>query len=247
MSEKIKLDNFVFDFIERTEKAQSQGSLVNMLSTAISEFGFTSFLVTGLPYAPDDFSDHTILNGWPDGWYRRYNERKYYNVDAVANQARQSVNPFFWTEAIPREENKTVSAAIMSEAHEFGLTDGLLVPIYSVNGEQSCITMAGKQIDRSHKVKQSLHLMSMYVHHKAVSLIENDKPKRATKVVHLTLRERECLQWVASGKTDWETGRILQISDKTVSVHVTSAMKKLASVNRTQAVAKAILGRHINL
>jgi LuxR family transcriptional regulator, quorum-sensing system regulator BjaR1 len=247
MPEKVKLDRFAREFIQQIEQTKDQATLIRQLSEAIAEFGFTSFLVTGLPHATTAFSDHTILNGWPDGWYRRYNDRQYYTVDAVAIQARQSVDPFFWTDVVPKQANKAVSASIMGEAHAFGLTDGLLVPIYSVNGDQSCISMAGKNIDRRQRVKQMLHLMSMYVHHKAISLDQRVHSKRRMPLVTLTLRERECLQWAASGKTDWETSQILQISDKTVSLYVASAMKKLSSVNRTQAVAKAILGRHINL
>jgi LuxR family transcriptional regulator, quorum-sensing system regulator BjaR1 len=247
MPENVKLDTFARDFIEQVEHAKDQTKLISQLSQAISNFGFTSFLVTGLPHATTAFSDHTILNGWPDDWYHRYNDSGYYNVDAVAIQARQSVDPFFWSDVVPKHDNKVVSARIMGEAHEFGLADGLIVPIYSVNGDQSCISMAGKIVDRRKRVKQMLHLMSMYAHHKAISLSERAKPTRPTPLVMLTLRERECLQWAAGGKTDWETSQILQISDKTVSLYVASAMKKLSSVSRTQAVAKAILGRHINL
>jgi LuxR family transcriptional regulator, quorum-sensing system regulator BjaR1 len=247
MPEKIRLDTFALEFIDRVERTKDQTTLISQLSAAIAEFGFTSFLVTGLPHAPTAFSDHTILNGWPTDWYRRYNERNYYNVDGVAIQARQSVHPFFWTDVVPKKDNELVSAAIMGEAHEFGLTDGLLVPIYSLNGDQSCISMAGKTIDKRYRVKQVMHMISMYVHHRAISLHEHVKPSRAMEAVRLTLRERECLQWAACGKTDWEMGRILQISEKTVALYVGSAMKKLSSANRTQAVAKAILGRHINL
>jgi LuxR family transcriptional regulator, quorum-sensing system regulator BjaR1 len=135
----------------------------------------------------------------------------------------------------------------MNEAGECGLTDGLLVPIYGANGDQSCITMAGKDIDRRNRAKQSLHLMSMFTHHKAISLSEFGKRKRGSESIRLTLRERECLQWAARGKTDWETSGILQISNNTVSVHIAKAVKKLAATNRTEAVAKAIVNRHIIL
>jgi LuxR family transcriptional regulator, quorum-sensing system regulator BjaR1 len=193
------------------------------------------------------FSEHTILNGWPDAWYTRYAERQYYNVDAVAIQGRQSVEPFYWSDVVPKPVNKVASAQIMNEAGECGLTDGLLVPIYGANGDQSCITMAGKEIDRRHRVKQSLHLMSMFTHHQAIRLHELGKRKTINPAIRLTLRERECLQWAARGKTDWETSRILQISNNTVSVHIAKATKKMTATNRTEAVAKAIINRHITL
>jgi DNA-binding CsgD family transcriptional regulator len=56
----------------------------------------------------------------------------------------------------------------------------------------------------------------------------------------LSRRERECLQWTAAGKTTWEIAAILDISQNTVDGYIATAAKKLAAVNRTQAVAEAI-------
>ena len=56
----------------------------------------------------------------------------------------------------------------------------------------------------------------------------------------LTARERECLAWSAEGKTAWETGVILGISDQTVISHLRNAQRKMRAANRVQAVAMAI-------
>ena len=247
MARTDRLDTLALDYVDRIESVDDQSDLMAMFFAALSEFGFTSFLITGLPHKTTAFSDHTILNGWPNAWYARYAERQYYNVDAVAIQGRQSVDPFYWSAVVPKPDSKAISAQIMSEAGECGLKDGLLVPIYGANGDQSCITMAGKDIDRRHRAKQSLHLMSMFTHHQAIRLHELGKRKTTSTANRLTLRERECLQWAARGKTDWETSRILQISNNTVSVHIAKATKKMTATNRTEAVAKAIVNRHITL
>lgn len=57
----------------------------------------------------------------------------------------------------------------------------------------------------------------------------------------LTPREKECLKWIAGGKTDREISVILKISENTVRSHVNNAMKKLKAVIRTQAVVIADL------
>jgi DNA-binding CsgD family transcriptional regulator len=56
----------------------------------------------------------------------------------------------------------------------------------------------------------------------------------------LSDREREILQWVAEGKSNWDVSAILNISERTVKFHVGSIMKKLNAVNRTHAVAIAM-------
>lgn len=62
----------------------------------------------------------------------------------------------------------------------------------------------------------------------------------ASPAIHLTPRETECLQWAAAGKTAWETSRILAISERTATFHLTNAVKKLGATNRRAAVARAI-------
>lgn len=56
----------------------------------------------------------------------------------------------------------------------------------------------------------------------------------------LSDRERACLSWTALGKSSWEIGRILSISENTVIFHIKNAMKKLGTNNRTLAAVKAM-------
>jgi LuxR family transcriptional regulator of spore coat protein len=58
----------------------------------------------------------------------------------------------------------------------------------------------------------------------------------------LSPRELSCLEWVAAGKTSWETSRILGISERTINFHVRNACGKLGVNRRAAAVAKAMRG-----
>ena len=55
----------------------------------------------------------------------------------------------------------------------------------------------------------------------------------------LSPRERECLLWIAEGKTYWETAMILGLSEHTVRCYLESARHKLGAANNTHAVNKA--------
>jgi DNA-binding CsgD family transcriptional regulator len=63
----------------------------------------------------------------------------------------------------------------------------------------------------------------------------------------LTPREREIMQWVASGKTDDEIGDILSIGATTVTSHVENAKQKLDAFRRTYAVVQALRFGEITL
>ncbi len=64
--------------------------------------------------------------------------------------------------------------------------------------------------------------------------VRDDRP-----AAPLTAREREILALVAEGRSNGEIGRLLFISTKTVSVHVSHILGKLGAAGRTEAAAIA--------
>lgn len=57
----------------------------------------------------------------------------------------------------------------------------------------------------------------------------------------LSLRETDCLGWVAAGKSSGEIATILSLSAHTVNEYLQSATKKLDAINRTQAAVTAAM------
>lgn len=57
--------------------------------------------------------------------------------------------------------------------------------------------------------------------------------------IKLTPREQDALRWTLAGKTAWEVGGILGISERTAVLHLNNAMHKLACTNKFQAAVHA--------
>lgn len=55
----------------------------------------------------------------------------------------------------------------------------------------------------------------------------------------LTTRELTCLRWASVGKTSWEMGVILGISERTINFHVHNACRKLGVHSRQAAITTA--------
>jgi DNA-binding CsgD family transcriptional regulator len=56
----------------------------------------------------------------------------------------------------------------------------------------------------------------------------------------LTPRELESLRWTMEGKTAWEVGDVLGITERTAALHLNNATHKLSCINKHQAVLKAL-------
>jgi len=90
-----------------------------------------------------------------------------------------------------------------------------------------------------------LHSLLMHVTVEAVQPAVECGPSEArlnqcsdVPVVRLTSKERDVIKWVIEGKTAWEIGKILCVSERTVKFHLTNVYEKLKVSNRAQAVAK---------
>ena len=55
----------------------------------------------------------------------------------------------------------------------------------------------------------------------------------------LTVRQIECLSWAQEGKTSWEIGQIMGISQRTVESYLAIVFDKLKVRTRVQAVVRA--------
>lgn len=56
----------------------------------------------------------------------------------------------------------------------------------------------------------------------------------------ISKKQREILQWIYQGKTNWEISKILGMNEETVKYHVDQAMAKLNAKTRAQAVGRAL-------
>ena len=69
---------------------------------------------------------------------------------------------------------------------------------------------------------------------------ENDEDFPGAVRALVSKKQRDILQWIYQGKTNWEISKILDIKEETVKYHVDQAMTKLKVKTRAQAVGRAL-------
>jgi LuxR family quorum sensing-dependent transcriptional regulator len=234
-----------FDAIEEFGRLNDPDAIVARLSQYLSRYGFTSFLVTGLPTQRERLEPYILLNGWPEGWFARYSEAYHYRHDPCVRHCFETIEPFVWSELPPDLLAAREPRRVMGEARDFGLIEGLCVPLHGVYGAQAVVTMAGRHVELPPKSRKMIHLASLYAYGAAERAVQSPAFPRRTN--GLTPRERDILSWIAYGKTAKDVGQILSISEFTVHAHLRSVKEKLGTRNNVHSVVEALRRHQIRL
>jgi LuxR family quorum sensing-dependent transcriptional regulator len=233
-----------FDFIDKLDNLPAIQDVIDKMAKSFALFGFENFIITGLPNLKERFDQVVLLKKWPLGWFDIYAKEDYVRVDPVIRLCRSTVQPFEWSEAPFDREREHRAAEVMDRARDFRMQNGFCLPIHGINGYEACFSMSGVDLDLSSRTKPALHLMAMYAFERARQLLA---PFPHPSASLLTPREREALMWAAAGKSAADTADILGITERTVTAHIVSACQKLDATNKTQAVARALQYRLIQV
>ncbi len=232
------------DFVDAANSAETTDGVMSLFGRFIAEVGYDSYVMLTLPDNKTVFERRLIVNGWQPEWTEIYIREKLQDHDPVARHSVRTLDPYYWDEAPHDARNPALSQSVMRRARDFGMHEGLCVPIHSELGLGAALSIAGRQPDTSRAVKAALHLIALYTHNRVGVLLRPPSPRRPAL---LSVREREVLQWVAAGKTNQEVGMILNISERTVRFHLETIAHKLETVNRMTSVARAVALGEIEL
>ena len=233
----VKLLSDAFDALER---ARSSDELLVEMQKFAHSLGFEKFaylLAINTPaYRPQQY----ILNGYPPAWVERYTSRDYFKVDPIVRHAERSTLPAIWDEEMFHDGK---AQEFWEEATAFGLHTGLSFAVHDQPGVNGVFSLARDQvIDLEGQDLAALigraQLFASLLHH-AVCRIDLPTLLPETNV-SFTARERECLKWAAEGKTAWEIGQILSITERTAVFHLNNVIQKMGAANKAQAIVRAV-------
>lgn len=228
------LTNATLDAVRAIQHAPSLLKIKEALRAVAIPHGYEYFLCWGPPNKPVS-PCLAIFENWPPDWKRQYLEDRMYASDPIFAHSQRTPLPFFWSEAptraMPRDATK-----VMQMAENFGMREGFVVPIYGIGGELNGLTFSGKSPRRDDTARAELHLVSMYAYARAKRLLRREPEP----TIRLTPREREAIQWAAVGKTDWEIGELLDISESAAHKRIESAKRKFGVATRIQAIIQAL-------
>jgi LuxR family transcriptional regulator, quorum-sensing system regulator SolR len=178
-----------------------------------------------------------IFDTYPRGWMEHYKGSGFLDIDPTVSEGMRSGELIVWPESIDNDARR-----LWSDARDFGLVVGVAHSSWGAYGVFGLLTLSRhtERLSPAELVNLSLPMSFLAnLSHSTMSRLVLPKLIPEANVA-LTAREREVLSWTGDGKTANEIGTILNISERTVNFHVNNLLTKLTSVNKVQAVVKAM-------
>lgn len=194
------------------------------------------FLVTSFPKADKPgFVANLLLTNWPADLVASYGASDTFASSALLARLKATIMPVF-TANCPFPAVQDVAGDTVLEAFRSrGLNSTMAFSLHDRMLAHYIVAFSGQRQAPERAEMAAIHYDCIELIDTCFGrLLPQDGPREK-----LSARELECLRWSAAGKSSDEIAIILNISSHTVVSYLKSAMRKLDSVNRMQAVARA--------
>jgi DNA-binding CsgD family transcriptional regulator len=160
--------------------------------------------------------------------------------DPVMQHCKRQSVPIIWDQSTYVRHGV---GEMWEEQARFGISNGICLALHMPEGRHFIL---GVERDRPvpmdavelTRVVADLQLFAVHAQDAALRILVPGTLDPS--LPSLTPRELESLRWTMEGKTAWEVGNVLGITERTAALHVNNATHKLGCINKHQAVLKAL-------
>jgi len=226
------------DYTREISGFKTQFDVFQFLKRVTEDFGARAFMVAHIPVSTAQvLSPNSVITNWPVELLNIYDRHRFLATSPLMQQLRDSTLPVeFELNRTADSRNEQASAVVKGLFERFKMVRGGCFPVHDATGTRGAVSFVGDRAPFSRQEMLELLYISVHVFDRLAEIRSFDV--RVTDT--LTTREIDCLNWTAAGKTSAEIAEILTLSEHTVNHYLNRATKKLDTVNRTQAVAKAL-------
>jgi DNA-binding CsgD family transcriptional regulator len=187
-----------------------------------------------------------IMIGTPEAeeWSRRcFTEPQHRLHHPVCRHVVGSIEMLDWSELARLPDAAQAERRMWRELRDLGIEGGLTFPVHEpAIGRFGCVTIRcesdlGRFRAFAHANAASLQAAVLHFH----SSLRGRFSAPAISDDGLSPREREVLLWVANGLVTKAIARRLNLSPRTIDLHVARAMKKLGARTRSEAASLAVM------
>jgi DNA-binding CsgD family transcriptional regulator len=185
-------------------------------------------------------ADFITVDNTPSGFEEIFRDSSQGQHDPVMQHCKRHSRPIMWDQTT---YVKGGVGEMWEEQAQFGLRSGVAMALHLPEGKHFFLgvdrpdplpTQAGALT----RLVADLQLFAVHAQEAALRVLL--PPALVPEMPALTPRELEVLRWTMDGKTAWEVGNILGITERTAVLHANNAMHKLGCATKHQAVLKAL-------
>ena len=227
------MNTHLFNYHDFTAEDHANETLLGQLNSFKKSLN-CRFITVWAELEDDDGSENLIIvSTYPKRWIKYYSVNGFAMVDPILKKCFGSNGLYF-----PNKDTELndCERRIFDEA-KAQLIGGFFVVVSASYGKNRSVTTIVFE-DEAQAGQLSAANFREHAHALLSNIIEEALGIHLS--TYLTEREKECLKWAVSGKTDEEIATILGISRWTVVAHFQSAKAKLGVTNRAAMVSRAI-------
>lgn len=229
-------NNRILETLKAIDASLTSEEAIDHLMRFAKPLGFDKFLISQLinPLRPEA-KQAMMYSDYPTPLIEERFTKNQFSLDPIVQYGMRSRHAFTWQQAYEFASRFGQEMAI--HAREFRMNDGLMFPMRSPGRFDGGVSLAAEHVEISAEERADLNLAAVHCYYLLDSLQDN---QFIIEDIVLTRREMEVLQFAAVGKTFWEIGMILGISEAAAKDAMTRARKRLGATNTAHAVSTAI-------
>jgi len=185
-------------------------------------------------------AEFITVDNTPRAYREAFQNRENWRRDPVAQHCKRQSMPIIWDQSTYAEQGL---GDMWEYQARFGYRHGIAMALHMPEGRHFFFAVdRDKPVppDAAELTRLVADLQLFAVHAQDAAMRILAPSMSSPNSPSLTPRELEALRWTMEGKTAWEVGNLLGISERTAVLHVNNAMHKLNCVNKHQAVLKAL-------
>lgn len=196
------------------------------------------FIMFKLPNSQNTrLSDVTLCSNWPTYLFKQFDELKMLQTFPVWREFYNNVDQVQYDiDLLLRHASNVEAQRILELLKVSGLCHGVSLLLETEKGQQGIILYTSQSPSIDTKKLENIRAYSAEIFKDFIALDQYN----SVKSVRLSKREYECVSWTSQGKTSYEIGMILGLSENTINNYLVAASRKLGAVNRAHMVAKAL-------
>ncbi len=233
-------------FLDQARGATSNEALLEGLAEACDALGFDYFALTHHVDFAASGAKAVRIHTYPDAWVAWFDANRLGVSDPVHRASHVTSAGFAWS-AVPGMIKLTpADRDVLERARREGIGDGFTVPAHvpgEASGSCSFAVAPGRDVPQDSLPLAQLIGAFAFEAARRVNGVRALDLKRSPS---LTERQRDCVLWMARGKSDWEIARILGLSQETVIQHLKQARERYDVAKRPLLAVRALFDGHIS-